>query len=151
MKDHGKICKKIKIIVVQKFSMIWLEAEACGGKSQLACLCVCMRVCGGTLKILIRLISGPYGPPLLYLSNSILTVPLSLSSWLCVCVLCVCVCGGLCECLTNLVWDHSSTLRLIYKINSVLAEEFEYWTREKNKFWDVFKLSLQLHVLLFNL
>lgn len=40
----------------------------------------------GTLKILIRLLSGPYGPPLLYLSYNILTVPLSLSSWIHVCV-----------------------------------------------------------------
>lgn len=44
-----------------------------------------------TLKILIRLISGPYGPPSA-LPNSILTLPLSLSSWLCVCV-CSCSVG----------------------------------------------------------
>ncbi len=107
----------------QKFSLMWQEVEACGGKSHRACLCVHVGACQNSEDpnlFDIGAIWTPSAPP----TN--LTVPLSLSSSLCVCV-CVCVC----DCLTSQVWDHSSTLRRIYGIISVPAEEFEFWTKNK--------------------
>lgn len=113
--DRFRSTKIIDALLKQKFWLTWLEAEQCEGKSHRVHFCVFLHECGctqGELKILIRLISRPYGPPLLYRSNCTSFAELYLR---------VCVHANVCiDCQVSLVRDHSSFLRQIYGIISVL-------------------------------
>lgn len=85
--DRFRSTKIIVALLKQKFWLMWLEAEQCEGKSHRVHFCVFLHACGctqGELKILIRLISRPYGPPLLYRSNCTSFAEL---------YLCVCACA----------------------------------------------------------
>lgn len=87
--DRFRSTKIIVALLKQKFWLMWLEAEQCEGKSHRVHFCVFLHACGctqGELKILIRLISRPYGPPLLYRSSCTSLAEL----YLCVCA-CACV------------------------------------------------------------